>query len=94
MVKIWLLTFKPNIGVITTFPERFVPTGEGMLACVTLRDLMGKMMEEACKDVVIVPMLLPVDENEVEGNTSENARLDKAARGCGEDMKEHFLIFE
>ena len=51
-------------------------------------------MEEACKDVVIVPMLLPVDENEVEGNTSENARLDKAARGCGEDMKEHFLIFE
>ena len=32
------------------------------------RNLMGKMTEEVCKDVVIKPMLLPVDENEVEGN--------------------------
>ena len=45
-----------------------------------LRNLMGKMIEEICKDVVIEPMLLPVDENEVQGNISENNRLD-IARG-------------
>ena len=56
-----------------------------------LRDLMGKMMEEVCKDVVIEPMLLPVDENEVEGNTSENARLDIAARGVWRGYERTFF---
>ena len=44
------------------------------------RDLMGKMMEEVCKDVIIEPVLLPVAENELKGNIAENARLDIAAR--------------
>ena len=56
-----------------------------------LRDLMGKMMEEVCKDVVIEPILLPVDENEVEGNTSENARLDIAARGVWRGYERTFF---
>ena len=56
-----------------------------------LRDLMGKMMEEVCKDVVIEPMLLPVDENEVEGNTSENARLDIAATGVWRGYERSFF---
>ena len=56
-----------------------------------LRDLMGKMMEEVCKDVVIEPMLLPVDENEVEGNVSENARLDIAARGVWRGYERTFF---
>ena len=46
-----------------------------------LRDLEGRLMESVCKDVRIEPALLPVLNDAVEGNSSDQARLDISARG-------------
>ena len=46
-----------------------------------LRNTEERLMENVCKDVKIEPELLPVQGEQIQGNTAEKARLDVSARG-------------
>ena len=46
-----------------------------------LRNTEARLMENVCKDVKIEPELLPVQGEQIQGNTAEKARLDVSARG-------------
>ena len=57
-----------------------------------IRDLEAELMREVCTDVKIEPHLLPLaNPNRVNGNTSENARLDVAGNGVWGPMERTFL---
>ena len=57
-----------------------------------IRDLEAEMMREVCTDVKIEPPLLPLaNENLVNGNQAENARLDVSGNGIWGPMQKTFL---
>ena len=57
-----------------------------------LRDLEAELMREVCTDVKVEPRLLPLANNNlVNGNTSENARLDVSGNGIWSPMEKTFL---
>ena len=57
-----------------------------------IRDLEAELMREVCTDVKTEPHLLPLaNPNRVNGNTSENARLDVAGNGVWGPMERTFL---
>ena len=57
-----------------------------------LRDLEAELMREVCTDVQIEPRLLPIaNENPVNGNSSEGARLDVSGNGIWSPMEKTFL---
>ena len=57
-----------------------------------IRDLEAELMQEVCKDVKIEPQLLPVaSDNLINGNTTENARLDVSGLGVWSPMEKTFL---
>ena len=57
-----------------------------------VRDLEAELMREVCTDVKVEPHLLPLaNPNSVNGNTSENARLDVSGNGVWSPMERSFL---
>ena len=57
-----------------------------------IRDLEAELMREVCTDVRIEPHLLPLaNENLVDGNQAENARLDVSGNGIWGPMQKTFL---
>ena len=57
-----------------------------------IRDLEAEFMREVCTDVKVEPSLLPLaNPNRVNGNVSENARLDVAGNGIWGPMERTFL---
>ena len=56
-----------------------------------LRDLNAELQAEVCKDVVIEPNLLPLDTEEVSGNSTRKARLDISSRGIWSTFQRTFF---
>ena len=57
-----------------------------------IRDLEAELMREVCTDVKVEPTLIPLaNPNRVNGNTSDNARLDVAGNGVWGPMERTFL---
>ena len=57
-----------------------------------LRDLHADLLQEACRDVVIEPALLPLDNNlEVTGNTGDRSRPDVSCRGLWSTFERTFF---
>jgi len=58
-----------------------------------VRDSEAQIMREVCRDVLIEPTLLPINENDDERkvNTADNARLDISARGLWNSCEKAFF---
>ena len=57
-----------------------------------IRDLEAELMREVCTDVKIEPQLIPLANDQiVNGNTAENARLDVSGNGVWGPMEKTFL---
>ena len=55
-----------------------------------LRDLNAELQTEVCRDVQIEPHLLPVNNEEVDGNTADGARPDVSSRGLWSTFQRTF----
>ena len=59
-----------------------------------IRDLEAEFMREVCTDVKVEPSLLPLaNPNRVNGNVSENARLDVTGNEIWGPMERTFWTF-
>ena len=56
-----------------------------------LRDLNAEMQQEVCKDVVIEPRLLPLDNESVEGTSADRAAPDISSRGMWSTFERTFF---
>ena len=56
-----------------------------------LRDLNAEMQREVCKDVVIEPQLLPLDNESVEGTSADRAAPDISSRGMWSTFERTFF---
>ena len=58
-----------------------------------LRDLNANLQMEVCRDVVVKPSLLPLNQEEVEGAHGDRAAPDISSRGYGAPLKGRFMMF-
>ena len=56
-----------------------------------LRDLNAEMQQEVCKDVVIEPRLLPLDNESVDGTSADRAAPDISSRGMWSTFERTFF---
>jgi septum formation topological specificity factor MinE len=56
-----------------------------------IRNLDAELMKEVCKDVRIEPELLPLQNQQVTGNTADKARLDVSGIGVWAPMERSFI---
>ena len=56
-----------------------------------LRDLNADLQKEVCKDVVVEPKLLPLDNEDVEGTSGERAAPDISSRGIWSTFERTFF---
>ena len=56
-----------------------------------LRDLNADLQKEVCKDVVVEPRLLPLDNEDVEGTSGERAAPDISSRGIWSTFERTFF---
>ena len=55
------------------------------------RDTEAKFIQEVCKDVKIEPELIPIEQDGIQGNTADKARLDISARGVWSQCEKTFF---
>ena len=55
-----------------------------------LRDLNAELQQEVCRDVVIEPSMIPVENEQVSGTTADEARPDISSRGLWSTFERTF----
>ena len=56
-----------------------------------LRDLNADLQREVCRDIVVEPSLLPLDQEEVDGAQGDGARPDISSRGLWSTFERTFF---